>query len=95
MKKVKTAKRVECHKRVPYFEHLQYMNLRKNYSKVIQHILGKDYYNMACDVYTCDDFCADDLIRKYDELENAKNRWISACGALVGVLIVLLVYLIF
>ena len=77
MGKVKSAKRVECHRFKTEAEiELQkslitetkiLSNLRKNYHRVTDHILGEDYYNMACDVYTCDDFCADDLIKAYDE----------------------------
>tara|TARA_R110001606_G_scaffold289137_1_gene437151 strand:+ start:1447 stop:1686 length:240 start_codon:yes stop_codon:yes gene_type:complete len=36
---------------------LQYASLRKNFSKMVDDVLGKDYYNMAMDVYGCDKEC--------------------------------------
>lgn len=36
---------------------LQYASLRKNFSNMVDDVLGKDYYNMAMDVYGCDKEC--------------------------------------
>lgn len=94
MGKVKTAKRVDCHRFKTEAEiELQkslitetkiLSNLRKNYMRVLDHILGEDYYNMACDVYTCDDFCADDLIKAYDEQVNKTHYSELVLGFLGG-----------
>lgn len=47
-----------------------YENLRDNYNRIIDNILGKDYYNMYMDTYHCDDGCADDIISKYRDIKN-------------------------
>ena len=44
-------------------EHI-YKNLRKNWNKLVDEILGKDYYNMGMDTYTCDDLTCEDIINK-------------------------------
>jgi len=43
---------------------LQYESLRKNFSSMVDNILGKDYYNMAMDVYEADKICCEDVTRK-------------------------------
>ena len=43
---------------------LQYESLRENFNKMIDDVLGKDYYNMAMDVYDCDRICCEDITRK-------------------------------
>ena len=43
----------------------RFLHLDKEWQRVVDELLGKDYYNMACDSYTCDTFTADDLIYKY------------------------------
>ena len=43
---------------------LQYESLRENFSLMIRDVLGKDYYNMAMDVYDCDRICCEDITRK-------------------------------
>lgn len=43
---------------------LQYDSLRKNFHKMVDDVLGKDYYNMAMDVYDCDKECCEDITRK-------------------------------
>lgn len=43
---------------------LQYASLRKNFSKMVDDVLGKDYYNMAMDVYDSDKCCCEDITRK-------------------------------
>ncbi len=50
-----------------YDEHrvsiLQYNNLRKHFNKMINDILGPDYYNIEMDVYQSDIACCEDTIR--------------------------------
>jgi hypothetical protein len=40
---------------------LQYANLRKHFSQLINDVLGPNYYNEGMDVYTCDEFTCRDL----------------------------------
>lgn len=40
---------------------LQYQNLRKCFHQLTELVLGKDYYNTAMDVYTCDEQCCADI----------------------------------
>ena len=48
---------------------LQYNNLRGNYSKLVKEFLGEGYYNMANDVYTCDNITGEDIIDKFKNLK--------------------------
>jgi hypothetical protein len=43
---------------------LQYESLRKNFSLMVDDVLGVDYYNMAMDVYDCDKICCEDITRE-------------------------------
>lgn len=43
---------------------LQYESLRRNFSLMVDNVLGEDYYNMAMDVYDCDTACCEDITRK-------------------------------
>ena len=43
---------------------LQYDNLRFHFNKIIKSVLGKDYYNMGMDVYTCDELTCKDIIKR-------------------------------
>ena len=43
---------------------LQYESLRKNFQKMVNTILGENYYNMAMDTYESDKECCEDIIRK-------------------------------
>ena len=43
---------------------LQYESLRKNFSKLVDDVMGDDYYNMAMDVYDADRICCEDITRK-------------------------------
>ena len=43
---------------------LQYKSLRKYFRKMIYDVLGKDYYNMAMDVFDCDRICCEDITTK-------------------------------
>ena len=49
---------------------LRFEELNKQWQRVTNALLGKDYYNMGCDWQSCDTFTADDLIYKYK-----KRRW--------------------
>ena len=43
---------------------LQYQSLRKHFDKMVDAVLGVDYYNMGMDVYTCDEFTCESITRK-------------------------------
>lgn len=43
---------------------LQYQSLRANFKKMVDNVLGADYYNMANDVYDCDEQTCEDITRK-------------------------------
>ena len=43
---------------------LQYENLRECFKKMIDDVLGKDYYNMGMDVYDCDRLSCEDITAK-------------------------------
>ena len=43
---------------------LQYESLRKHFNSMVTDVLGKDYYNMAMDVYDCDRICCEDITLK-------------------------------
>lgn len=41
-----------------------YENLRKEFDKLTEKVLGKDYYNYGCDTYICDKYTCEDIARK-------------------------------
>ena len=41
---------------------LQYANLRERFGILIEYALGKGYYNMGMDVYSCDDLSCIDIM---------------------------------
>lgn len=41
----------------------QYENLRHNFDKISDTILGKDYYNFGCDTYTTDNMTTEDILK--------------------------------
>ncbi len=43
---------------------LQYKSLRGHFNKMINNVLGSDYYNMAMDVYDADKICCEDVTSK-------------------------------
>lgn len=47
---------------------LQYNSLRKHFDKMVNSILGKDYYNTSMDVYECDRMCCEDITSKKKSL---------------------------
>ena len=49
---------------------LQYDNLRNNFSKIIDNVLGFNYYNYGMDVYTCDDISTEHIINKFRNLKS-------------------------
>lgn len=71
---------------------LQYENLRHNFQITIDDILGKDYYNMSADVYTCDKFCCEDLMyhNKYQKNEIKFYKILS-----IYELILLIIFIIY
>lgn len=52
-----------------------YRNLRKNFGKVVSHILGKDYYNMGMDAYTCDEIACKDIVKEYDKVVEERDKY--------------------
>ena len=94
MSKLGIAKIVKSHKAPEITERYILENLRKNYSKVTKHVLGDDYYNIGCDVYTCDDFTCNDLIEAYDELKKVKNIWFYCTCSLFGIIIITCVVMV-
>ena len=52
-------------------DHLDYAykELRKNFNKLTNEILGEDYYNMGVDTYNCDEETTEDLLYKYKKLK--------------------------
>ena len=43
---------------------LQYKSLRTNFKKMVDDVLGKDYFNSANDVYESDKCCCEDITYK-------------------------------
>lgn len=68
---------------------LQYANLRKEHDRLIDHVLGSDYYNMGMDVYGCDTETVNDLIQVYDNLKSL-NKVKTICMILLIVVITVL-----
>lgn len=52
---------------------IHYTNLRQCFSKLIEAILGKDYYNTACDTYTCDKLACEDML--YTLKHNTRRKY--------------------
>lgn len=48
---------------------LRFEELNKNWQRVIDEVLGKDYYNYGCDWNSCNKEAEEDLIYKF------KKRW--------------------
>lgn len=69
-KEVQEIKRLKHEKEM--YKHI-YTELRKQWNRVVDEILGKNYYNYGCDHYSCDKFTADDIIYKYKK--NRKRWW--------------------
>lgn len=82
-----------------------YKNLCSHFNRVCDRILGKDYYNMGDDVYSTHMLASMDLIKKYEDTKNERDRlkkWKDrlevllylACFGFFGVLIMLLSLLV-
>jgi len=48
---------------------LQYKNLRRCFNTLVSLVLGDDYYNLAMDVYACDEECCRDIAAR------CKKQW--------------------
>lgn len=46
---------------------LQYESLRENFNLMVDNVLGKDYYNMAMDLYDSDKCVCEDITIKANE----------------------------
>lgn len=57
-------------------------NFRLANRRLVEYILGADYYNEGCDVYTCDRLTSFDIIRKFDDLRHSNLVLTSAIIAL-------------
>lgn len=57
-------------------------NFRFANRRLIDYILGTDYYNEGCDVYTCDRLTSFDIIRKFDKLKRQNLVLTIATAAL-------------
>ena len=52
---------------------LRFEELNKHWNKIINIILGENYYNMGCDWNTCDNFAEEDIIYKYNHTNGFKR----------------------
>ena len=68
---------------------LLYKNLRADYERLIEEILGADYYNMGMDVYTTDDLACTHMIREYRRIKKELGKW-QVYGVLLSVSILIL-----
>lgn len=75
-------------------ENLNISNLRMIYKTLSTNILGEGYYNMACDVITCDQIMYDDIMRKINRLK-MKNKISSVSCIFLWIIIALLIFVIF
>lgn len=53
-------------------EKLQYENLRENFNKLSNNILGEKYYNMAMDVYEADKITCEDIMQRYKDMKDER-----------------------
>ncbi len=63
----------------------QYKSLRDNFKKMTTEILGKGYYNMGADVYTCDKFTCEEITEKF-RLHKNNLRIMFVVGVVLGFL---------
>ena len=71
-----------------------YTNLRYHFQHMYEHILGKDYYNMSLDAYSCDEIICRDIMRTYDDLKRENDHLAVSCHFMAGVILVLIVALV-
>ena len=55
-------------------------NLRHNLRRVVEYVLGKDYYNYELDVYKSDEVMCNHLINAYEELKDRNRELKVAIG---------------
>lgn len=53
-------------------EKLQYENLRENFNKLRDNVLGEKYYNMAMDVYDADRITCEDIMQSYKDIKDER-----------------------
>lgn len=53
----------------------QYNNLRRWFTKLVELMLGEDYYNEAMDVYKADEFCCRDIWHRYGKDRENYSYW--------------------
>lgn len=73
---------------------LVYSNLRIGFNIMIDTILGKDYYNMGCDTYICDQFTCDDIIYAYTSQKKTIKTLIGIVAFLCVMLAVVTTFLL-
>lgn len=62
-----------------------YLDLMKHHYKMLDEILGKDYYNYGCDVYSCNRFACEDVTQAYKSEVNKRKFWqVTACIISIG-----------
>lgn len=83
-----------CDKELTGASLLIYNNLRKNFNGLKNEILGQDYYNMGMDVYSCDDFAIEDILRKFRKLEFKSKMYKILFIISLFIIMLLIVFLI-
>lgn len=53
---------------------LQHENLRECFSKIINEVLGEDYYNNGSDVYSCDTLASQDIIKLFKKEKKGRKK---------------------
>jgi len=48
---------------------LRWISLHENYSIIIDEVLGKNYFNYGNDVYSCDHYSREDILKEFKELK--------------------------
>ena len=56
---------------------LQYKSLRNNFNKMVNNVLGDDYYNMGADLYECDRICCEDVTISANGFFKSVFKWIK------------------
>lgn len=70
----------------------QYLNLRKWFSVLIEHILGPGYYNMGMDVYTCDEFSCEDIAYAFKEPKHRNIVYLILAAISIVAVAILIFY---
>lgn len=90
IKKLKDRKRED----IPEINNSVYNNLRKNYSDLVDTILGENYYNLYMDIYSNDDMIADDIKREFHDLKLYKKMFKISLVIILQLLIALIILFI-